>query len=322
MAIDEKLLPIGATNPLQEAIENNKERELLEAAKLDLWRVRLKSTAYAVGDIVIIPGQGNFNRLLECTTAGTTGSGEITQATYNGYALGAVITDGSVKWTVIPRDRTSDPGTGNVTAVNGKDGDVTLNAADVSAEPAGSIDAHNKATNPHPGKFEALGAVFAHNTAPTAHAGMFETSGSIATHNASQTAHSEIMSKKANLDSPAFSGVPTAPTANIGTSDDQIASTRFVHNSIDNMDFSFSILDNGSGYQKLPSGLIIQWGKTEHHNKGPYSFPIPFPHACLSIAMAGTTAWNRGQLLTLVSKEQFKVQAEVAHETSWIAIGY
>ena len=36
-----------------------------------------------------------------------------------------------------------------------------------------------------------------------------------------------------------------------------------------------------SGYQKLPSGLIIQWGKT--NTTGTTTFPIAFPNACLSL---------------------------------------
>lgn len=38
-----------------------------------------------------------------------------------------------------------------------------------------------------------------------------------------------------------------------------------------------------SGYQKLPSGLIIQWGKiTGSYNTTAFSFPLAFPTACLS----------------------------------------
>ena len=36
-----------------------------------------------------------------------------------------------------------------------------------------------------------------------------------------------------------------------------------------------------SGYQKLPSGIIIQWGAVTSNNT--YTFPITFPNACLSL---------------------------------------
>lgn len=40
----------------------------------------------------------------------------------------------------------------------------------------------------------------------------------------------------------------------------------------------------GGGYQRLPSGLIIQWGGiTANPSGAPYSFPIAFPTACLRV---------------------------------------
>lgn len=51
--------------------------------------------------------------------------------------------------------------------------------------------------------------------------------------------------------SPAFTGVPTAPTAAAGTNTTQIATTAFVQG-------VFSLLANG--YWRAPNGLLIQWG--------------------------------------------------------------
>jgi hypothetical protein len=43
-----------------------------------------------------------------------------------------------------------------------------------------------------------------------------------------------------------------------------------------------------SGYQYLPGGLIMQWGRdttaTANHN---VTFPIAFPNACFSVAVSG-----------------------------------
>ena len=39
-----------------------------------------------------------------------------------------------------------------------------------------------------------------------------------------------------------------------------------------------------NGYQKLPGGLIIQWGKVT--NNGTYTFPLVFPTACQSMAFS------------------------------------
>ncbi len=57
----------------------------------------------------------------------------------------------------------------------------------------------------------------------------------------------------------------------------------------------------GSGYQKLPSGLIIQWGQTGsiftiNNNSGQMSspFPIAFPNVCLSVQLTTTYGFNNG----------------------------
>jgi len=54
-----------------------------------------------------------------------------------------------------------------------------------------------------------------------------------------------------------------------------------------NLGFSNSL--GSSGYQKLPGGLILQWGKTSNFSSETsqsVTFPIAFPNACLN---AGTT---------------------------------
>lgn len=50
-----------------------------------------------------------------------------------------------------------------------------------------------------------------------------------------------------------------------------------------------------NGYQKLPSGLIIQWGVASNTNNlgAGYSritFPIAFPNTCLSVSVNGLTS--------------------------------
>lgn len=52
---------------------------------------------------------------------------------------------------------------------------------------------------------------------------------------------------------------------------------------------------SGSGYQKLPSGLIVQWGGTPFSGGGGtanITFPVAFPTACLAVTASvgrGTT---------------------------------
>jgi hypothetical protein len=77
--------------------------------------------------------------------------------------------------------------------------------------------------------------------------------------------------------SPAFTGTPTAPTAAPGTATTQVATTAFV-----NPGQSLGM----PGYQKLPSGLIIQWGNsgTVGGNGSAFvSFPIGFPNTCFVV---------------------------------------
>lgn len=54
----------------------------------------------------------------------------------------------------------------------------------------------------------------------------------------------------------------------------------------------FGSLQSSNGYQKLPSGLIIQWGTGNGQNGGKNTvyFPIAFPNACLQIATSHDNA--------------------------------
>lgn len=74
--------------------------------------------------------------------------------------------------------------------------------------------------------------------------------------------------------SPALTGIPTGPTASTNTSNTQIATTAFANpaNSLAT-----------SGYQKLPSGLIFQWGSTTILTGTVTTFPIAFPTKCLYV---------------------------------------
>ncbi len=63
-------------------------------------------------------------------------------------------------------------------------------------------------------------------------------------------------------------------------------------NSPSGWDKSFS----SNGYQKLPSGLIIQWMKANSNGSKQY-FPIPFPTACLGLANSTGATLNWGNSL-------------------------
>lgn len=172
--------------------------------------------------------------------------------------------------------------------------------------------------------------------------------------------------------SPNLTGVPTAPTAAPGTNTEQIANTEFVITEVtkaisagyvkktgDTMTGTLTIpngtasghavnlgqFDNSlstNGYQKLPSGLIIQWGRVANASRpvdgtalGPISYPIAFPNAVLSVnaQMVGGEAIQPVLLdgylfVKTVGLTSFNLFS--GHSTSstfnfgvyWIAIGY
>lgn len=88
------------------------------------------------------------------------------------------------------------------------------------------------------------------------------------------------LAAKAALLSPAFAGIPTAPTADAGTNTNQIATTKFVMTALSALSsqgkiVSYSLAQNG--YCKWDIGLILQWGKyTNSGNDRVITYPIAF----------------------------------------------
>lgn len=90
-------------------------------------------------------------------------------------------------------------------------------------------------------------------------------------------------------------------------------------------DFGSSLTSNG--YQKLPGGLIIQWGVTAPlgtNTNGTITFPTAFSTACLSVVT--TSATGSSSLATLnVSAFTTTTYTYYAYGSGvfrWIAIGY
>lgn len=81
-------------------------------------------------------------------------------------------------------------------------------------------------------------------------------------------------------------GLGTAATKNVGTGSNQLPDMT-----------SFAASLSGSGWQKLPGGLIIQWGQVLSNSGGfaPWTYPIAFPNACFHVytsAFVGASANN------------------------------
>lgn len=135
---------------------------------------------------------------------------------------------------------------------------------------------------------------------------------------------------KANLASPTFTGTPAAPTATVGTNTTQVATTAFTLAEIAaNFTGSNQSLAT-SGYQKLPGGLIVQWGNG-NSSAGSLSvtYPTAFPTAVFQtvancagtanvVAVISTQTTSGVTMFTHVGN----TGSAAAVTVRWIAVGY
>lgn len=94
-------------------------------------------------------------------------------------------------------------------------------------------------------------------------------------------------------------------------------------------DFGVSLASNG--YQKLPGGLIIQWGVISSSN-GTFNFPITFPNGCFFVLPGNTNAQgntvDNAFAYPLNASEFFAASKESEANAisgfamAWIAFGY
>ena len=111
----------------------------------------------------------------------------------------------------------------------------------------------------------------------------------------------------AQLESPAFTGTPTAPTAPAGTNTTQIANTAFIQAAITALSLgtasqrnvgtgtgqipdmiAFTSSTGATGYQRFPGGLVLQWGFTNpspNNTKNTVSFPIAYSTRCNGVIL-------------------------------------
>ena len=99
---------------------------------------------------------------------------------------------------------------------------------------------------------------------------------------------------RAPIASPTFTGVPAVPTAAVDTNTTQVASTAFVQAQIAASNLASKSI---SGYQKLPSGIIIQWGISGPVASGgslDVVLPITFPNGALQAVGVPVTLTQGG----------------------------
>lgn len=285
--LESKIQQLGATDLLTLTQTLNELIVQHEDAKLGAWRLRLPSTVYKAGDKVIVPGVGNFDKILRCETNGITADATF-PADYNALEVGNVVTDGTVEWGVVNLFSMPDIAGAPVTSVNGKTGDVNLTAQNVGADPAGTaarlVSEHNTATDVHKGMFDLAGtateAVAKHNTAEDAHKTLFDK------HRAEKA--SKTQSGHVKVDGDTITA----------TEDGTIKSS-------DNVDFIIEHLEEklaDGGFMwcdTYRSGKIVQgglWMGTESVGKAPLTMlkEMPDTNYSIHITPAGLTHDNLG----------------------------
>ena len=131
---------------------------------------------------------------------------------------------------------------------------------------------------------------------------------------------------KAPIASPAFTGVPTAPNPTAGTRSQALATMQMFAD-----EFGASV--GGSGWQKLPSGLIIQWGTSGAIASGgnaTITLPVAMPSSIVAVvgslasggAKSGAYSFGAGALTTTNFRLQHYATNGGAGVYRWIAIGY
>lgn len=90
---------------------------------------------------------------------------------------------------------------------------------------------------------------------------------------------------------------------------------------------SFSGTKTTTGIQKLPNGLIIQWGNTAITANGQaVSFGSAFPVACLNVSVTPNvgSAPSANNLVGIngLTTTQFNIWFGTAQSIYWVAIGY
>ena len=166
--------------------------------------------------------------------------------------------------------------------------------------------------------------------------------------------------------SPAFTGTPTSPTPPLADRSERIATTAFVDAAIDGRQATvdqkgvaklataalaagFSNDDTiitprkladafasgnqvraENGLQKLPGGLILQWGRaTATAAGGVVTFPLPFPSALFNVQATAINGDTTGEGVELFSLSRFNFgfahlsnNSQSAGSICWLAIGH
>lgn len=158
----------------------------------------------------------------------------------------------------------------------------------------------------------------------------------------------KIHEKFAQLDSPTFIGAPNAPTPEQNNNSEQLATTAFVQTVQEITGKRYVTPEQGderywkrddklfpdmeNGYQVLPSGLILQWGRANLPTGGGdwVNLPIAFPNEIMQVCLTcnGTACYpcsvnfEPGRTTGFIAFGLEPVSHQYAHlPVYWFAIG-
>jgi hypothetical protein len=109
-----------------------------------------------------------------------------------------------------------------------------------------------------------------------------------------------------------FSSSPIAPTPTVGDRTTKVATTTMF-----DTEFSKSLSTNG--WQKLPSGLIIQWG---YSGWACVTFPIAFPNACRAVLNQFDGGAHEHGVSSVTTTGFCPTTNGAVSNFYWLAIGY
>lgn len=81
---------------------------------------------------------------------------------------------------------------------------------------------------------------------------------------------------------------------------------------------SFDHLFGMNGYQKLPNGVIMQWGTA---NNAPVTFPIPFPTEVVSVHATSTSNTTRTNNVACYAQTTTGFTLKSEDVCTWFAFG-
>jgi len=147
---------------------------------------------------------------------------------------------------------------------------------------------------------------------------------------------------KAPLNSPAFTGTPTAPTPPMTENSTRLATTEFAWEAVQlTMNKLFPMLGNGTDSFTLPNGLTLKWGTisptaTDSHGFVTITFPSSFSTKIYHVIPRSTPITSSDvpvlcELINVANGASFKIMVVKSDGTvyankqisvNWFAIGY